>query len=208
MLKSVLTDEQEEVTLHQQQVDALAETLVKNPSPYRGDQGLTDRTSNSRNDKSGRSTNRVSESDKKASEKEKKSSSGQEEAPQSTETFQTWRQTLIQLRTMFPGGGNYSGVGVPLDPHEALGGSGDGNHMYARLLEMRSGQIDVMKTKMYQDSGSKIVDRSQSALFRPPNLYSGNLESELSDREPERDRERGSDGGRWDDGDAPTDRSD
>ena len=76
MLKSVLTDEQEEVTLHQQQVDALAETLVKNPSPYRGDQGLTDRTSNSRNDKSGRSTNRVSESDKKASEKEKKSKIG------------------------------------------------------------------------------------------------------------------------------------
>jgi hypothetical protein len=43
---------------------------------------------------------------------------------------QSWRLVLIQLRNMFPGAGNYSGVGVPLDPHEAIHG---GTYSYLNL---------------------------------------------------------------------------
>jgi hypothetical protein len=55
----------------------------------------------------------------------------------------TWRQTLVQLRTLYPGGGNYSGMGVPLDPIEGDGGRG----MCARLREMRETQQEVMRAK-------------------------------------------------------------
>jgi hypothetical protein len=55
----------------------------------------------------------------------------------------TWRQTLIQLRTHYPGGGNYSGMSVPLDPIEGDGGRG----MCARLREMRETQQEVMRAK-------------------------------------------------------------
>ena len=55
----------------------------------------------------------------------------------------TWRQTLVQLRTLYPGGGNYSGMGVPLDPIEGEGGRG----MCARLCEMRETQQEVMRAK-------------------------------------------------------------
>lgn len=55
----------------------------------------------------------------------------------------TWRQTLVQLRALYPGGGNYSGMGVPLDPGEGDGGRG----MCARLREMRETQQEVMRAK-------------------------------------------------------------
>ena len=41
----------------------------------------------------------------------------------------SWREALLYLRTMFPGGGNYSGVGVELDDAETA--------IYWRITEMR-----------------------------------------------------------------------
>lgn len=97
--------------------------------------------------------------------------------------FRTWRHTLIQLRTMFPGGGNYSGVGVPLDPHES--GQGEGGGMYARLLEMRETQVEVMKMKMHvQHKGTDTVSSEGGSVrgaYLAPNLYSNNLRAELAD---------------------------
>lgn len=61
----------------------------------------------------------------------------------STQGTHTWRQTLVQLRTLYPGGGNYSGMGVPLDPSEGDGGRG----MCARLRKMRETQQEVMRAK-------------------------------------------------------------
>ena len=49
----------------------------------------------------------------------------------------TWRSTLLSLRAMFPGAGNYSGVGVPLDKEDS--------GMNMRLLDMRSAMVRVMK---------------------------------------------------------------
>ena len=53
---------------------------------------------------------------------------------------------------MFPGAGNYSGVGIPLDPLELLpedGGYGTGPGVYARILEMRKTQAAIMKARQH-----------------------------------------------------------
>ena len=42
---------------------------------------------------------------------------------------QTWREALLYLRTMFPGAGNYSGVGLELDDAETA--------MFWRIADMR-----------------------------------------------------------------------
>lgn len=56
--------------------------------------------------------------------------------------------------------GNYSGVGTPLDPHDALnGGFGDGNGMYARLLEMRDTQKRY-SAALYCDSSIDGISKS------------------------------------------------
>ena len=93
----------------------------------------------------------------------------------------TWRHTLIQLRTMFPGGGNYSGVGVPLDPHD-VGYGGEGGGMYARLLEMRETQVEVMKMKMHVQQMGQVPSDGGSVrgTNQAPNLYSDNLRAELA----------------------------
>lgn len=95
----------------------------------------------------------------------------------------TWRQTLIQLRTMFPGGGNYSGVGVPLDMHDSTGTLGDGNSIYSRLLEMRDTQAKVMRSKVRRKDQSIGKEFDQNLVLRQPNIYAGNLEAELADRD-------------------------
>ena len=41
-----------------------------------------------------------------------------------------WRNALLYLRTMYPGAGNYSGVGVELDSAES--------GLYKRIVEMRT----------------------------------------------------------------------
>ena len=59
------------------------------------------------------------------------------------ESDTSWRGALWKLRALFPGGGNYNGVGVPLDPNTLLvneGGYGDGNGMWSRIQEMRRTQ--------------------------------------------------------------------
>ena len=93
----------------------------------------------------------------------------------------TWRQTLIQLRTMFPGGGNYSGVGVPLDMHDNTGTANDGNSIYTRLLEMRETQDKVMRSKVRRKDQHAMKEFDQNLVLRPPNIYAGNLEAELAD---------------------------
>jgi hypothetical protein len=112
--------------------------------------------------------------------------SGKESAVQS---FQTWRQSLVQLRTVFPGGGNYSGVGAFLDPHDR----GDGTGMCARLMEMRARQKDVMDSRRFRE-GEKEREEEDGAATEPvrqfPNLYAGNLKVQLSGSQLERDRDR------------------
>ncbi len=49
----------------------------------------------------------------------------------------SWRNALLYLRTMYPGAGNYSGVGVELDSAES--------GLYTRIVEMRSVLGDVVK---------------------------------------------------------------
>ena len=59
------------------------------------------------------------------------------------ESDTSWRGALWKLRALFPGGGNFHGVGVPLDPNTLLvneGGYGDGNGMWSRIQEMRRTQ--------------------------------------------------------------------
>ena len=73
----------------------------------------------------------------------------------------SWRVALMQLRGMFPGAGNYSGVGVPLDKTELLpatGGYGVGNGMYARLLEMRHTQDLIIQRKQAQTERRKAAE--------------------------------------------------
>lgn len=43
---------------------------------------------------------------------------------------ETWRESLLKLRTLYPGGGNYSGVGMDTDTVDDLG-------MFERILQMR-----------------------------------------------------------------------
>ncbi len=47
-----------------------------------------------------------------------------------------WRKALVELRTMFPGAGNYSGVGVELDSAES--------NVFLRIKEMRKTLDDVL----------------------------------------------------------------
>jgi hypothetical protein len=113
---------------------------------------------------------------------------------------------------MFPGAGNYSGVGVPLDPLELLpadGGYGIGPGMYARILEMRQTQSTIMKSRLETfhkkqsrflqtltgpdpsatagggegDAGS--TQGESSTLF---NVYAGNLKMQLDVLVPEEER--------------------
>ena len=49
----------------------------------------------------------------------------------------SWRNALLYLRTMHPGAGNYSGVGVPLDAAES--------QLYKRIVDMRSLLAEVVR---------------------------------------------------------------
>ena len=77
----------------------------------------------------------------------------------------TWRSTLLSLRAMFPGAGNYSGVGVPLDKEDS--------GMNMRLLDMRSAMIRVMKNSERKFGASSINDNDE---MEPLNVYASNIE--------------------------------
>lgn len=64
-------------------------------------------------------------------------------------TSRTWRSTLMSLKTMFPGAGNYSGIGVPLESETKT-------RLYTRILDMRSSMESVIKIqeRKYASSGS------------------------------------------------------
>ena len=121
----------------------------------------------------------------------------------------SWRVALMQLRGMFPGAGNYSGVGVPLDKTELLpatGGYGVGNGMYARLLEMRHTQDLIILRKQAQTERRKAAESidttshpSAGTLGRGMmmtsigasefNVYAGNLSNMVGDGVDEYDEE-------------------
>ena len=61
----------------------------------------------------------------------------------SIQNCHTWRQTLVQMRALYPGLGKHSGIGVPFDPNEGDGGQG----MCARLRKMRDTQQEVLRAK-------------------------------------------------------------
>lgn len=115
--------------------------------------------------------------------------SGEESAVHS---FQTWRQTLVQLRTVFPGGGNYSGVGAFLDPHDR----GDGTGMCARLMEMRARQRDVMDSRRHREGEKEREEKdaeggvAREQMQQLPNLYAGNLKVQLGGSQRDRERDR------------------
>ena len=74
------------------------------------------------------------------------------------ESETSWRGALWKLRALFPGGGNFHGVGVPLDPNTLLvneGGYGDGNGMWSRIQEMRR----------TQDALNAIAEKNSAAVL-------------------------------------------
>lgn len=78
----------------------------------------------------------------------------EDEDEDSIRGFHTWRQTLVQMRTLYPGLGKHSGMGVSLDPTEGDGGQG----MCARLCEMRDTQQEVLSAKRMIGRG-KVSER-------------------------------------------------
>lgn len=199
VLTSVMFDQQEELR-EQDEVRSLSDTLSRSSVPpghsVRTDKSSERSRSSTRFD---RNVARTCTSTKAEAEADAaQSAEDQEEGGEGgggggqgrgadevrRDGSRTWRHTLIQLRTIFPGGGNYSGVGVPLDPHEA-GYGGEGGGMYARLLEMRETQVEVMKMKMHvpvQQRGQVSFEKDGvRGVHQPPNLYSGNLRAELAD---------------------------
>ena len=121
----------------------------------------------------------------------------------------SWRVALMQLRGMFPGAGNYSGVGVPLDKTELLpttGGYGVGNGMYARLLEMRHTQDQIILRKQAQTEKRKAAESIDTTSHPSAgtlgkgmlmtsigasefNVYAGNLSNMVGDGADEYDEE-------------------
>ena len=67
----------------------------------------------------------------------------EDEDEDSLQNCHTWRQTLVQMRSLYPGLGKHSGMGGPFDPNEGDGGQG----MCARLREMRDTQQEVLRAK-------------------------------------------------------------
>lgn len=65
----------------------------------------------------------------------------------------SWREALMYLRTMFPGGGNYSGVGVELDDADTA--------MYWRIADMRDNLVD--NTKRNSAKMLAAIDRKRTA---------------------------------------------
>jgi hypothetical protein len=80
----------------------------------------------------------------------------------------TWRNTLLSLRAMFPGAGNYSGVGVPLDKEYS--------GMPLRLMDMRSTMMRVMKNSE-RKFGSSTMNSDE---MEPLNVYASNIEIVVS----------------------------
>ena len=114
----------------------------------------------------------------------------QRDGEDSAQGFYTWRQTLVKLRTLYPVGENYSGIGVPADSNEGDGGRG----MYARLLEMRDTQQEVMRAKRIIGRGkrwkgqmgqfnldsSAVTGERGRETSQIPSSYTGNLNGRMT----------------------------
>jgi len=97
----------------------------------------------------------------------------------------TWRDTLMGLRTLYPGAGNYSGVGKELDSTN--------NGIFVRIIEMKDAMLKVMKTQeaLYNQksedqrlllgngtlgSSGGNVDESEKTMV-PLNIYASNVDA-------------------------------
>jgi len=66
------------------------------------------------------------------------------------ESAASWRAVVAYMRSLFPGGGMYQGVGIPIDPNALLpqeGGYGD-VPMYRKVLELRHTQEIILQRKV------------------------------------------------------------
>jgi hypothetical protein len=88
-----------------------------------------------------------------------------------------WRNALLSLRTMHPGAGNYSGVGVELDSSES--------GLYRRVVEMR----DTLDTVLVRQAGKfdQKIQRSRArAHHREKLIIAARLKAEAEEAERQR----------------------
>jgi len=88
-----------------------------------------------------------------------------------------WRSALLSLRTMFPGAGNYSGVGVELDSAES--------GMYLRVKDMRS-TLDEVMGRQAAKFDQKLKRSRAKAHNREKLIIAARLKTEAEDAERRR----------------------
>ena len=85
-----------------------------------------------------------------------------------------WRSALLALRTMHPGAGNYSGVGVELDSAES--------QLYKRIVDMRTTLNDVVKRQA--DKFQQKLNKSRAkAAYREKLIIAAKLKAEAEEAE-------------------------
>ena len=104
-------------------------------------------------------------------------------APAPPASEHSWREALLQLRTLFPGAGNYSGVGVELDDAETA--------MSWRLADMR-GQL----ARNLRRGADKLARARRRAAARAAGLLEGEEDEEDADYGGEGEGGEGGEGGR------------
>ena len=83
------------------------------------------------------------------------------------ESALSWRAVLAHMRSLFPGGGSYAGVGIHVDPNVLLpqeGGYGD-VPMYRKILELRHTQEIILQRKVGMRTDDLAKQMQNSSLF-------------------------------------------
>ena len=88
----------------------------------------------------------------------------------------SWRNALLYLRTMHPGAGNYSGVGVELDAAES--------QLYKRIVDMRSLLGEVVQ-RQSQKLEMKLDFSRQRAAHRERLILAAKARAEAEEAERE-----------------------
>ena len=86
----------------------------------------------------------------------------------------SWRNALLHLRTMFPGAGNYSGVGVELDAAESA--------LYSRIVDMRNTLNDVV-TRQSTKVEIKLEQSRRRAAYRERLILAAKARAEAEEAE-------------------------
>jgi hypothetical protein len=86
----------------------------------------------------------------------------------------SWRNALLYLRTMHPGAGNYSGVGVELDSSES--------QLYKRIVDMRHLLGDVV-TRQSHKMELKLEQSRDRALYRERLIVAAKARAEAEEAE-------------------------